>query len=294
MRLSLRTLRIVGDIIVGEAPPRQTAALSPYRTMAEVVDLFEEHCGEDTDIYWKDRTPQEYCLERLKQANGSRSMDALLCGMLKFWEQKKLFDPKRTAGYLNELLWQDGYELVFCQRSAALISNKKVKKLPYFKIREIIEVSIGDQLRDFLQHHAISDHLEKAKHRLLEGDYDGAISIAYTLTEAFLKTLLRKMPPPFNALNENEGNVTALHKSAAKALNLSPSGEAIGRVAQGLATQVGNLYGLANKAGDRHDAKHKPGRHHAKLAVNLALSYCEFMLEIYENQTEAAAGGAVA
>lgn len=294
MRLSLRTLRIVGDIIVGEAPPRQSAALSPYRTMAEVVDLFEEHCGEDTEIYWKDRTPQEYCLERLKWANGSTKLDAVLCDMLKFWEQKKLFHPKKTAAYLNELLWQDGYELVFCQRAASLASNKKVKKLPYFRVAEIVDVTMSDNLRDYLQDRAIADHLEKAKRRLFEADFDGAISISYTVVEAFLKALLRQMPAPINEFNEDEGDIRALHNRTSDALSLCPSGEAIGRVAQGLVTQIGNLYGLANKAGDRHDAKHKPGRHHAKLAVNLALSYCEFMLEVYENQTDDTVGEPVA
>lgn len=288
MRLSHRSLRVVADVIVGNVPPQCDAAVSPYRTMDEIVDLFEEHCGKDAEVYWEDRTPHEYCLARLKRINGSKPLDNILCGMLMFWEQRRLFNPKKAATYLNRFLWQDGCELVFRERPATLISNRKVKRLPYFKVHEIIEVSISDELRDFLQRGTLSDHVDKAKRRLVEGDYDGTISIAYTLVESFLKALLRQMPPPSNAFNESEGDICALHCLASAVLNLSPSGEAIGRVAQGVVTQVGNLYGLANKSGDRHDRKHNPSRHHARLAVNMALSYCEFMLEAHEMQSEAA------
>lgn len=279
MRLSFPTLRIVAIIMAGDTPPRQSVPISPPRTTAEVVDLFDEYCGEDNEIYWRDRTTQEYCVARLRQANGSTILDKIVCATLKFWEQKDIFDPKRAARCLNEYFWQDGYELVFCQRPASLASNKKVKRLPYFEVREIVEVSIGDELRAFLDRGALTAQVDRTKQRLAQGDYAGSITGSYTLVEGFLKALLRQLAQHFN---HNEGDITALHKIAAQALGLAPSGDAIGRVAQGLVTQVGNLYGLANKAGDRHDAKHKPGRHHAKLAVNVAFTYCEFLLETFE------------
>jgi hypothetical protein len=49
---------------------------------------------------------------------------------------------------------------------------------------------------------------------------------------------------------------------------------------------AGGLYGLANKADDRHVGKYKPARHHAQLAVNIAFTLCEFVRSSYHYQQQ--------
>jgi hypothetical protein len=44
------------------------------------------------------------------------------------------------------------------------------------------------------------------------------------------------------------------------------------------------LFEVANKASDRHARRYSPAPHHAKLAVNVAFTLCEFLLESHEYQ----------
>ena len=132
---------------------------------------------------------------------------------------------------------------------------------------------------------AIQEHLEKARQKIANGDPAGAIANAYTLVEAFLKQLLRKTGTAFN---ENEGDIRALYKLLAEPLHLAPKSESLESylkaILEGLQRQIGGLFELANKASDRHARKYNPAPHHARLAVNVAFTLCEFLLESYEYQ----------
>ena len=57
-------------------------------------------------------------------------------------------------------------------------------------------------------------------------------------------------------------------------------------ILQGLQQQIDGLYHFANKAGDRHSKLYKPSKHHAQLAVNVALTLCQFLLESYKYEKE--------
>jgi len=132
---------------------------------------------------------------------------------------------------------------------------------------------------------SIQEHLEKARQRIADGDPAGAIASAYTLVEEFLKQLLRKTGTVFN---ENEGDIRALYKLLAEPLRLSPKNESLESylkaILEGLQRQIGGLFELANKASDRHARKYNPAPHHARLAVNVAFTLCEFLLESHEYQ----------
>tara|TARA_R110001592_G_scaffold222022_1_gene477049 strand:- start:16599 stop:17438 length:840 start_codon:yes stop_codon:yes gene_type:complete len=132
---------------------------------------------------------------------------------------------------------------------------------------------------------SIQEHLEKARQKIAGGDPAGAIASAYTLVEEFLKQFLRKTGTVFN---ENEGDIRALYKLLAEPLHLAPKNESLESylkaVLEGLQRQIGGLFELANKASDRHARKYNPAPHHARLAVNVAFSLCEFLLESHEYQ----------
>jgi len=132
---------------------------------------------------------------------------------------------------------------------------------------------------------SIQEHLEKARQKIGNADPAGAIANAYTLVEEFLKQLLRKTGTTFN---ENERDIRALYKLLAEPLHLAPKGDSLEgylkAILEGLQRQIGGLFELANKASDRHARKYNPAPHHARLAVNVAFTLCEFLLESYEYQ----------
>lgn len=140
----------------------------------------------------------------------------------------------------------------------------------------------------------IQEHIKKARQKIVSGDPAGAIASAYTLVEEFLKQLLRKTGTTFN---ENEGDIRALYKLLAEPLNLAPKNESLESylkaILEGLQRQIGGLYEIANKASDRHARRYNPASHHARLAVNVAFTLCEFLLEshLYQ-QNKKRQGGA--
>jgi hypothetical protein len=132
---------------------------------------------------------------------------------------------------------------------------------------------------------SLQEHIEKARHKIANNDAAGAIASVYTLVEEFLKQLLRTTGTAFN---ENEGDIRALYKLVAAPLNLAPKSESLEThlktILEGLQRQIGGLYEVANKASDRHARRYNPAPHHARLAVNVAFTLCEFLLESYEYQ----------
>jgi histone H3/H4 len=136
-----------------------------------------------------------------------------------------------------------------------------------------------------LTEQSIQEHVEKARHKIANRDSAGAIANAYTLVEEFLKQLLRKTGTAFN---ESEGDIRALYKLLAVPLNLAPKNDSLEThlktILEGLQRQIGGLFEVANKASDRHARRYNPALHHAKLAVNVAFTLCEFLLESHEYQ----------
>ena len=132
---------------------------------------------------------------------------------------------------------------------------------------------------------SIQEHVEKARQKITAGDSAGAIASAYTLVEAFLKQLLRMTRSTFN---ESEGDIRTLYKLASEPLNLTPKNDSLEiylkAILEGLQRQIGGLFELANKASDRHARRYNPAPHHARLAVNVAFTLCEFLLESHEYQ----------
>lgn len=135
---------------------------------------------------------------------------------------------------------------------------------------------------------SISEHIEKANAKIEAGDAAGAIASAYTLVEGFLKEIYRTATgTPFK---DTEGDIRTLYGAVAECLNLSPKEQSLETylkaILQGSVSQIGGLYELANKASDRHTRKYNPAPHHAKLAVNVAFTLCEFVLSSYHYQQQ--------
>ena len=79
-----------------------------------------------------------------------------------------------------------------------------------------------------------------------------------------------------------------LFQQTKKAFNLDPSrkelADTLRQVLSGLNSVIVGIAGVSNSMGDRHATKQQPKSHHAKLVVNAALTFCEFLVDSHEYQ----------
>lgn len=283
MNLSQRTLTALAEIITGDGPRDASEKLSPYRTLSKITDFFRDF-GE-RDLHPRSGAPSRftYAKEKLEKFNGADEMGRIICNALDFWGEDGI-NPEHAGAHLNTFLRRDGYEVVVEERYLRM-NGDHAETQPYFAIRSIRSAVLAAPSLVKLSEESITEHIAKAKRKIEAGDSAGAITSAYTLVEEFLKQLLRKTGTAFN---ENDGDIRALYKLAAVPLNLAPKNESLEThlktILEGLQRQIGGLYEVANKASDRHARRYNPAPHHARLAVNVAFTLCEFLLESYEYQ----------
>ena len=116
-------------------------------------------------------------------------------------------------------------------------------------------------------------------------DPEGAITMARTLLESTLKTILDDREVPYSERDD----LPALYKAVSKQLNLAPdkhTEEAFKRILGGCHSVVVGLGSLRNEAGDAHGSgrrRYRPEARHAALAVNLAGSMSLFLIETHED-----------
>ena len=117
-----------------------------------------------------------------------------------------------------------------------------------------------------------------------ESNPEGAVTMARTLLESTLKTILDD-----RGVEYGEGqDLPALYKTVSSELRLAPSlhtEQAFKQILGGCHSVVVGLGSLRNKAGDAHGAgrrTYRPASRHASLAVNLAGSMALFLIETHE------------
>jgi hypothetical protein len=130
--------------------------------------------------------------------------------------------------------------------------------------------------------HAVWD---KALKRI-DGDPEGAVTVARTLLEEVCKHLLDEGVEPGTAYGPND-DLPKLYRLASEKLNLAPSQhseEAFKRILGGCASVVEGLGSLRNKVGDAHAKGKRPVKvlpRHAHLAVNLAGAMALYLVETF-------------
>ncbi len=191
------------------------------------------------------------------------------------------FSPEEQAEAFNHLLVPDGYQLVLEYRPGV----RKNDKYPYFEIRTLVPDAVIPNELVAISHDAIKEQIAKAKKRLEAQDFAGVIASSYTLVEHLLKLMLEEAGVSFK---ENEGDIRSLYKSVREPLNLNPRGDSIAAplkpLLDGFQKLVSGLYEVSNKASDRHARRYEPAAHHAKLAINAAVTLCEFLVESRDYQ----------
>ncbi len=281
MKISGSTIEALAHIITGGSD-RETHG---YRSGPELVNFF--YGFGSTDIYSSGfPSRKDYTIEKLKEYNGTDAMVGII---------KEALDPvhfgegaanNEAAGTLNKYLRKDGFKLI-PERIDCLVDETGWRTHGDFWVFDV--QPIGDKTVEItgvtkLDHQFINDQIRKANEKLAKGDYDGAITNARSLVEAFQEEIIRKSGAE---VPKYDGDLQKLYKATKQALNLDPSkdlSDTLKQILAGLNSLVSGISGLSNKMADRHSRSYKPARHHAKLAVNTAFTFCEFLLDSYEYQ----------
>jgi len=265
MKIARKTLAELAKIVTGDTK------LSPYRSGPILVQLFNSYGGND---FYEQGFPSrgKYTEEKLLMLNETSSLRKLIDEIFdaREWIGKDL-DPKVASAQLNKFLKFDGYEIV--------------RDGDHFKVRETGAVAVHfdmpfPQSQD-VNHVFIEEQVRKCDKKIDEGDFGGAITNARSLVEAvLLKTEKQLCPTP----PQYDGDLIKLNKRVQALLNLDPARKEIGdtlrQVLSGLTSVVNGLAGMRNKMSDAHAADYKASKHHAKLAVNSAKTFVDFIFTV--------------
>lgn len=272
MKFSERTISAISRVITGESEH------SFYRSGPFLVKFFNEigfndEYGQGFPSRWK------YAEDKVRRVTFNPAQ------MLKLFDN--LLDPRNyfeteynledIVDYLNEYLKFDEYELI--------------KSGNFYKLREIkgtlVELTIDFQESQELNHQFIQEQIRKCEQKIIDGDYSGAITNSRSLVEAVLLEIETRLK---NERPDYDGDLIKLNKRVQKLLNLDPGrkdiSDSLKQILSGLNSIVSGLASMRNKMSDSHVITYKPSKHHAKLAVNAAMTLCDFIFDTYQYQTE--------
>ncbi len=271
MNLSEKTIKALQEVINGEIE------YSNYRSGPKLIDFFNSF-GRN-DVYGENFPSRwDYTRKCIRSFNGTSTIKQIIEASvdprdyIERNENKPNLSLEDTVNYLNQFLPFDSYEL-----------KKEEGKTTYKVFQSDGQIITSENLAT-LSHEFINEQIEKAEQKLANEDYDGAITNARSLVEAIQEQIIQKSGAE---VPEYAGNLRTLYKTTRQTLNLATSKDlsnTLNQILSGLDSLVSGIAGLSNKMGDRHSRTYQPSRHHAKLAVNAAFTFCEFLLETYEYQ----------
>lgn len=272
MELSGKTLDALCGLITGDAQ-----ADYPYRTGPNLINFFSRY-GYDESYGSHFPSRARYTEEKLKDLNGTDQMKQVI---------REALDPRHfrsaeadvedAAEELNFFLDFDGYNLE--------------KDGPYYTVVDIsaetVDMEVNPNDFEIGDRSIIREQLRKCRQKIGTEDYDGAITNARTVIEAVLIGIEEDLSGESSNYN---GDLPALYNRVYSQLNLDPGAEDLEtnlrQILSGLISVVDGLSGIRNRMSDSHATSYRADRRHAKLAVNTAKTFVEFILESYQYQQE--------
>jgi hypothetical protein len=269
MKISRNTLAEVVKIVTGDTN------MSPYRSGPMLVRLFNEFGSND---FYAPGFPSrwKYAEEKLLPLNGTPTLRRLVNTIFDAteWIGKEV-KPEVAAEHLNKYLKFDGFELT--------------RDGEHFKVHETGAVAVQfdtpfPQSQE-VNHVFIEEQVRKCDKKIDDGDFGGAITNARSLIEAVLIEIEKQLSP---SPPQYDGDLIKLNKRVQTLLNLDPARKDISdmlrQVLSGLTSVVTGLAGMRNKMSDAHASSYKASKHHAKLAVNCAKTFADFIFDTYSYQ----------
>lgn len=260
------TIKELAKIICGDK------GYMPYLSGPMLVDLFNNYGSRDT---YGQGFPSRwaYTEEKLFELNGDMKLVKLIEEMV---HPRRYLDFNNTADYamekVNELILYDGFKLNTSDGKFKLYTNEQVIINP---------ISVASLEIDY-----VMEQILKCDAKILQEDYDGAITNARTLVETIMLEIVYK----YNESYTHEGDLNKLYKEIKVILNLDIKKDeypdSIIQLLSGLNSIINGIACVRNSMSDAHAKRYKPGRHHAKLAVNAAKTLSEFLVDSFKYQKE--------
>ena len=269
MTISRNTLAELVKIVTGDT------RMSPYRSGPMLVRLFNEFGSND---FYAPGFPSrwKYTEEKLLPINGTPTLRRLVNTIFDATEWiGKDVKPEVAAEHLNKYLKFDGFELT--------------RDGEHFKVHETGAVAVQfdtpfPQSQE-VNHVFIVEQVRKCDKMIDDGDFGGAITNARSLVEAVLIEIEKQLSPN---TPQYDGDLIKLNKRVQTLLHLDPARKDISdmlrQVLSGLTSVVTGLAGMRNKMSDAHASSYKASKHHAKLAVNSAKTFADFIFDSYSYQ----------
>ena len=277
MIISEKTIKALQEVINGDG------ALGIYRSGPVLVDFFNGF-GRNDEYGRGFPSRSQYTAECLSSFNGSGKLKDIIESVVDprdyILSPGDIYSSKASqemrlheiVNYLNKFLKYDGYRL------------KKDETRNRYEVVRLDGGIVPNENLDTLSDEFINDQIKKARDKLAQDDYDGAITNVRSLVEAFQEEIIRRSGAE---VPKYDGDLLKLYKKTKQVLNLDPSeqpSDILKQILTGLNSIVSGLSGISNKMGDRHSRTYKPSRHHAKLAINAAFTFCEFLHDSYKYQ----------
>lgn len=265
MKISEYTLKHLSKAVCGDA------SYTPYVRGYDLVIDFNKYGFNDTyDAGFPSRW--KYTEDKLRELNGTDAIRQII---------EDIVDPRRYHGLnmnvddaakeINEIIKFDEIELK--------------KSGDFYKVASLNGVLIQPETIKQINHDFINEQIQKCQKKITEDDFNGAITNARSLLEAIFIEIIER-----NDAEEvkNDGDVENLWKRVKKIMKLeidkATLPDYVFQILSGIDTAIKGLAGLSNNAGDRHATKFNTKKHHAKLAVNLAMTISDFLIDSWQYQ----------
>lgn len=265
MKISELSIQNLGKIVCGDH------SFFPYLSGPNLVKFFNqfgfnETYGQGFPSRWK------YTEDKIREANNSETIKRII---------EESVDPRNyisngldielAVAEINKFLKFDGYKL------------SKVGE--FYKISDLRGSIVNAETSKELSHNFISEQIRKCEEKIMNNDYNGAITNARSLVEAIFIEIIERNK---NEEIKNDGNIENLWSQVKKIMkfNIDKANmpDFVIQILSGIDTSIKGLAGLSNNAGDRHANKFSTKKHHAKLAVNLSMTISDFLLESLQYQ----------
>ena len=154
------------------------------------------------------------------------------------------------------------------------------KEIPIGKLE--IENSMKDISFEY-----INEQISKIDLKIIEKDFDGAVTNSRTLLETILKNILENENIEYGATDD----LISLYKKVSKKLNMNPSEykeEYFKKILSGFFSIVQGISEIRNLHSDSHGkikaTYYKLKEHHAKLTIDSTKSICNYLYSTYMDQ----------
>ena len=157
---------------------------------------------------------------------------------------------------------------------------KEIIEFFELKTYQTVDIKVLTKLTDKF----IREQIRKCQKKLDDKDFDGAITNARSLCERILEYIITKSD---GKIPDYEGNLPKLFREAKKYIGLEKEdkglSEPLKQLLSGSCNYIYGISSISSSSGDRHSQKYRPEPHYARLVVNSAFTFCEFIIEQTEH-----------